>query len=260
MEKLILRAAELIAQARKVVAFTGAGVSTESGIPDFRSPGGIWEKYEPVYYQDFLTSAEARKKYWLRSRATYPIIREAKPNPTHLALVELEKMGKLDCIITQNIDRLHHKAGNSPEKIIEIHGTNAYVICLRCKKSYPREEIQNLLESKEEIEPPLCRECNGPLKEATISFGQPMPEKEMAEAERRAQTCDLMLTLGSSLVVYPAAYLPQYARQAGAKMIIINMTQTPFDHLADVAIHGQTGEVLPRIVEAVKKINVARGD
>lgn len=260
MEKLILRAAELIAQARKVVAFTGAGVSTESGIPDFRSPGGIWEKYEPVYYQDFLTSAEARKKYWLRSRATYPVIREAKPNPTHLALVELEKMGKLDCIITQNIDRLHHKAGNSPEKIIEIHGTNAYVICLRCKKSYPREEIQDLLESKEEIEPPLCRECNGPLKEATISFGQPMPEKEMAEAERRAQTCDLMLTLGSSLVVYPAAYLPQYARQAGARMIIINMTQTPFDHLADVAIHGKTGEVLPRIVEEVKKIIVASGD
>ncbi|MDI6814247.1 MAG: Sir2 family NAD-dependent protein deacetylase [Desulfitobacteriaceae bacterium] len=260
MEKLILRAAELIAQARKVVAFTGAGVSTESGIPDFRSPGGIWEKYEPVYYQDFLTSAEARKKYWLRSRATYPVIREAKPNPTHLALVELEKMGKLDCIITQNIDRLHHKAGNSPEKIIEIHGTNAYVICLRCKKSYPREEIQDLLESKEEIEPPLCRECNGPLKEATISFGQPMPEKEMAEAERRAQTCDLMLTLGSSLVVYPAAYLPQYARQAGARMIIINMTQTPFDHLADVAIHGKTGEVLPWIVEEVKKIIVASGD
>jgi len=171
-----------------------------------------------------------------------------------------KKIGKLDCIITQNIDRLHHKAGNSPEKIIEIHGTNAYVICLRCKKSYPREEIQDLLESKEEIEPLLCRECNGPLKEATISFGQPMPEKEMAEAERRAQTCDLMLTLGSSLVVYPAAYLPQYARQAGARMIIINMTQTPFDHLADVAIHGKTGEVLPRIVEEVKKIIVASGD
>lgn len=248
MEKLIQSAAELVRKAKHIVAFTGAGVSTESGIPDFRSPGGIWEKYEPVYYQDFLTSEEARKKYWFRSRATYPVIREAKPNPTHLALAELEKMGKLDCIITQNIDRLHHKAGNSPEKIIEIHGTNAFVVCLRCQRTYPRDEIQKFLEAKDEIEVPLCRECHGPVKEATISFGQPMPEKELAEAERRAQACDLMLTLGSSLVVYPAAYLPQYARQAGAGLIIINLTPTPFDHLADIVIHAKTGEVLPRIV------------
>ncbi|MDN5347187.1 MAG: NAD-dependent deacetylase [Clostridia bacterium] len=253
MEDLIARAAGLIYDARKVVAFTGAGVSTESGIPDFRSPGGIWEKYEPVYFQDFLTCEEARKKHWLRSRATYPVIRDAKPNPTHLALAELEKMGKLDCIITQNIDRLHHKAGNSPEKIIEIHGTNAYVVCLSCRKTYPRDEIQAILEEKDEIEVPRCRECNGLLKEATISFGQPMPEKEMAEAEFRAKSCDLMLTLGSSLVVYPAACLPQYARQAGARLVIINLTPTALDHLADVVIYSKTGEALPRIVEEVKR-------
>jgi len=248
----ITAAAELIGKANKVVAFTGAGVSTESGIPDFRSPGGIWEKYQPIYFQDFLASEEARKQYWLRSRITYPVIRDAKPNPTHFALAELEKIGKLDCIITQNIDSLHHKAGNSQDKIIELHGTNAFVVCLSCGRTYSRDEIQSLLEAKEEIEVPLCRECNGFLKEATISFGQAMPEKEMAEAERRARTCDLMLSLGSSLVVYPAAYIPEYAKRAGARLIIINMTPTPLDHLADIVFQGKTGEILAEIVEKVK--------
>ena len=252
MEDVIKRAADLLQHSRKVVAFTGAGVSTESGIPDFRSPGGIWERYEPVYYQDFLASEDARQKYWLRSKAIYPVIRDAGPNPTHLALVELEKMGKLDCIVTQNIDRLHHKAGNSAEKIIEIHGTIAFVVCLNCQRVYPREEIQNQLEENDEIETPRCRECKGFLKDATISFGQSMPEEETAEANRRAQACDLMLTLGSSLVVYPAAYLPQYARQAGASLIIINMTETPLDHLANVVIHAKTGEALQQIVKEVK--------
>ncbi|RPH48661.1 MAG: NAD-dependent protein deacylase [Desulfobacteraceae bacterium] len=252
MEDLIKRAADLLERSRKVVAFTGAGVSTESGIPDFRSPGGIWEKYEPVYYQDFLDDEEARRRYWLRSRATYPVLRDAIPNPTHLALVELEKMGKLDCIITQNIDRLHHKAGSLPEKIIEIHGNSAFAVCLGCRRNYPREEIQNLLEENDGIAVPHCPECKGFLKDATISFGQSMPEEETKEAMLRAQECDLMFTLGSSLVVYPAAYLPRYAHQAGAKLIIINMTATPLDHLADVVIHGKTGEVLRRIVNEIR--------
>ena len=252
MEDVIKRAADLLERSRKVVAFTGAGISTESGIPDFRSPGGIWEKYEPVYYQDFLDSEEARQKYWLRSKATFPVIRDARPNPTHLALVELEKMGKLDCIITQNIDRLHHKAGNSAEKIIEIHGTVAFATCLTCNMIYPREMIQKLLEENDGIYVPHCRECKGFLKDATISFGQPMPEEETNEAKRRAQECDLMFTLGSSLVVYPAAYLPRYACQAGAKLIIINMTATPLDHLASVVIHAKTGEALQQIVKEVK--------
>jgi NAD-dependent deacetylase len=236
-----------------IVAFTGAGVSTESGIPDFRSPGGIWEKYQPVYFEDFLCSEEARRKYWQRSRVTYPPIRDARPNPTHIALCELEKMGKLDAIITQNIDRLHHKAGNLPEKIIEIHGTVAYAICLDCQKTYDRDELQRQLDAREETDVPHCRECRGPLKDATISFGQPMPEKEMAEAGRKAQLCDLMILLGSSLVVYPAAYIPQYAHQAGAKLIIINLDPTPFDHMAEVAITAKTGEALPQIVAEVRK-------
>lgn len=251
----ITEAAELICKANKVVAFTGAGVSTESGIPDFRSPGGIWEKYQPVFFQDFLASEEARKRYWLRSRVTYPVIRDARPNPTHLALAELEKVGKLDCIITQNIDRLHHKAGSSAERVIEIHGASAYVNCLKCHESYSRDEIQALLEEKEEIIAPVCKSCGGPLKEATISFGQAMPAREMAEAEYRAQSCDLMLSLGSSLVVYPAAYVPQYAQGAGAKLIIINMAPTPLDHAADFVFHAKTGEILPKIVkEVVRRI------
>jgi NAD-dependent deacetylase len=253
MDSLIRKAADLICNSEMIVGFTGAGVSTESGIPDFRSPGGIWEKYQPVYFDDFVSSAGARRKYWQRSRVTYPVIRDAKPNPTHLALFELEKIGKLDAIITQNIDCLHHKAGNSPSKIIEIHGTTAYAVCLDCNKTYDRRELQRLLEEKEEAFVPYCRECNGPLKDATISFGQSMPEKEMADAGRKAQLCDLMILLGSSLVVYPAAYLPQYAHQAGAKLIIINLDPTPFDHLAAVAIQAKTGEALPQIVAQVRQ-------
>ncbi len=253
MDSLINKAADLICNAGRIVAFTGAGVSTESGIPDFRSPGGIWEKYQPVYYDEFLSSEASRLKYWERSRVTYPVIRDAKPNPTHLALCELEKMGKLEAIITQNIDRLHHKAGSSPEKIIEVHGTVAYAVCLECEKTYDRDELQRQLEGMQEITVPYCRECKGPLKDATISFGQPMPEKEMAEAGRKAQTCDLMIMLGSSLVVYPAAYLPQYAHQAGAGLIIINLDPTPFNHLASVAITAKTGEAMPQIVAEVRK-------
>jgi NAD-dependent deacetylase len=253
MDDLVEKAADLICNAKTVVAFTGAGVSTESGIPDFRSPGGIWEKYQPVYYDDFLSSAAARREYWFRSRITYPIIRDAKPNPTHLALCELERMGRLETIITQNIDRLHHKAGSSPGKVIEIHGTVAYAVCLNCRKTYDRDAVQTQLEAQEDLQPPICPECDGALKDATISFGQAMPEKEMMAASQWAQTGDLMIVLGSSLVVYPAAYLPQQAHQAGAKLIIINLEPTPFDHLAAVAIHARTGDALPQIVALVKK-------
>jgi NAD-dependent deacetylase len=253
MKGLFETAADLIFNAKMIVAFTGAGVSTESGIPDFRSPGGIWEKYQPVYYDDFLSSAEARREYWQRSRVTYPILRDAKPNATHLALCELERMGRLEAIITQNIDSLHHKAGSSPEKIIEIHGTVAHAVCLDCSRTFDRNDLQQQLEVQEAIQPPSCPECRGPLKDATISFGQPMPEREMAAAGQCAQACDLMIVLGSSLVVYPAAYLPQQAHQSGAKLMIINLDATPFDHLAAVAIHNRTGEALPQIVALVKQ-------
>jgi NAD-dependent deacetylase len=162
-------------------------------------------------------------------------------------------MGRLEAIITQNIDRLHHKAGNSPAKIIEIHGTVAYAVCVDCHKTYDRNQLQQQLEAQEDIQPPVCAECHGFLKEATISFGQPMPEAEMTAAGQMAQTGDLMIVLGSSLVVYPAAYLPQQAHQTGAKLIIINLDPTPFDHLAAVSIQARTGEALPQIVALVKQ-------
>lgn len=253
MDASLKKAAELIGKARKIVAFTGAGVSTESGIPDFRSPGGIWEKYQPVYFDDFLTSDTARREYWQHSRAAYPLVRDAKPNPAHLALYELERRGKLTAIITQNIDHLHHKAGNSPEKIIEIHGTVAHAVCLDCQKTYDRDVLQIELERAAEIVAPRCQACGGLLKDATVSFGQPMPEKEMATANQLAGTCDLMILLGSSLVVYPAAYLPQQAYQAGASLIIINLAPTSFDDLAKVTILAKAGEALPRIVAQVRQ-------
>jgi NAD-dependent deacetylase len=253
MDASLKKAAALIGKARKIVAFTGAGVSTESGIPDFRSPGGIWEKYQPVYYEDFLTSDAARREYWQHSRAAYPLVRDAKPNPTHLALYELERLGKLAAIITQNIDHLHHKAGNSPDKIIEIHGTVAYAVCLDCHKIHDRDVLQRELERTEEIVAPRCQACGGPLKDATISFGQPMPALEMARASQLAGTCDLMILLGSSLVVYPAAYLPQQACQAGAALIIINLAKTSFDDLATVTIRAKTGEALPQIVAQLRQ-------
>lgn len=248
MEASFEKASELVYRAERIAAFTGAGVSTESGIPDFRSPGGIWEKYRPVYFDDFLASAAARREYWQRSKMTYPLVRDALPNPAHRALYELEQMGKLSGIITQNIDHLHHKAGNSPEKIIEIHGTVAYAICLDCQKTFDRDELQRKLEKTEDILVPACPECGGPIKDATISFGQPMPEREMAAASHLAANCDLMIILGSSLVVYPAAYLPQQARQGGAELIIINLVETPFDDLAAVTIHAKAGKALPKIV------------
>lgn len=253
MDASLEKAAELVEKARKIVAFTGAGVSTESGIPDFRSPGGIWEKYQPVYYDDFLASEASRREYWQRSRATYPLIRDARPNPTHLALCELERMDKLAAIITQNIDHLHHKAGNSQEKIIEIHGTVAHALCLDCHKTYDRDVLQIELEKAAEIVAPRCQSCGGLLKDATISFGQPMPVQAMSLAGQLAATCDLMILLGSSLVVYPAAYLPQQACQAGAALIIINLATTSFDDLAAVTIRAKTGEALPQIVAQVRR-------
>ena len=241
--------AEMILNARKVVVFTGAGVSTESGIPDFRSPGGYWEKYQPIMYHDFLTSAEARKEQWRRSTERYLAFAEAKPNAAHLAVAELERIGKLDCVITQNIDGLHQKAGNSPDHVIELHGTNQWVVCLDCGKRYPAAEIQARLEAGVEI--PTCDSCKGILKQATISFGQPMPERETREAEVRSRDCDLCIVIGSSLVVYPAAYMPLYAQESGAKLVIINIQPTEFDHLADVVIHEKAGPVMERIVQWV---------
>ncbi len=245
-------ATDMILESKKIVVFTGAGISTESGISDFRSPGGIWSKFDlgEFTYQKFLSSQESREKYWEFSKSTWPEMAVAKPNRGHYAIAELYHLGKLDCVITQNIDGLHQKSGLPEEKVIELHGTAWWVNCLECGRRYPREEIQKRVESGEKV--PRCDACGGIMKPATISFGQPMPEKETGEAERRSSAGDLFLVAGSSLVVYPAAQMPLIAKNNGAKLVIINLASTPHDRYADVVINEKTGEALSQIVEQVK--------
>ena len=249
--ELIEEASDLLASARNIVAFTGAGHSTESGIPDFRGRDGIWTKYDPndFTYQKFLNDPEARKRIW-RGMSMFGKVGQVEPNPGHYALAELDGLGKLDCVITQNIDGLHQKAGVPEKKVIELHGTTRYVKCLSCGKRYPSEEIAKKLE--EGMEDPVCDDCGGMLKPAAVFFGEPMPMRETAEAQRRSQGCDLMMVLGSSLVVYPAAYMPAYAVESGAKLVIVNLDPTPMDSYAQVCIYEMVGQVLPRIVEGVK--------
>ncbi len=253
MMNQIEEVAQWIFEAKKVVVFGGAGLSTESGIPDFRSPGGVWDKYNPedFYYQNFIANERSREKYWEMATEMYGPMKKAQPNLAHLAIAELEKLGKLDCVITQNIDGLHHKAGNSEERIIELHGTAMYVTCLDCKKRYDRDEIQEWIKKGTKV--PYCDDCGGPLKPATISFGQAMPERETEEAYYRSSTCDLFIVIGSSLVVQPAASMPLIAKRSGAKLVIINRDPTPYDDLADLVIHGQAGPTMSGILEIIKR-------
>jgi NAD-dependent deacetylase len=245
--------AEWILQSQRLVVFTGAGLSTESGIPDFRSPGGIWSRYNPADFdfQNFLASEASREKYWQMATEMFASIREARPNSAHLAIYELDRLGRLLVLITQNIDGLHEKAGHGADKIIELHGTALYVSCLNCGKRYDRDEIQERI--KQGIKAPACDDCQGPLKPATISFGQAMPERETREAYRLSAQSDLFLVIGSSLVVQPAASLPPAAKRGGARLVIINRDPTPYDDLANLAVHGQAGRILPSILERVKE-------
>jgi len=243
---------DLVVQSGKIVVFTGAGISTESGIPDFRSPGGIWDKFDPneFTYQRFLSSEANRENYWQFSRDFWPAIVNAQPNPGHYAIAELYKLGKLDCVITQNVDGLHQESGLPEDSVIELHGTARWVNCLQCGKRYPRQEIQDRVETGEKV--PACDTCAGMLKPATVSFGQPMPERETREAEVRSSACDLFLVAGSSLVVYPAAQMPLIAKRSGARLIIVNLAATPHDGYADVVINEKIGSTLSRMVDVVK--------
>jgi len=249
---MIGAAADIIMQSKKLVVFTGAGISTESGIPDFRSPGGVWSKFDPneYTYQKFLASEENREKAWERYKSMWSLIPTAESNRGHNAIAEFYRMGKLDCVITQNVDDLHQKSGVPEEMVIELHGTMKWVDCLECGRRYSREEIQERLEAGEKV--PRCDDCRGILKQATISFGQQMPEKETREAERRSANCDVFLVAGSSLVVVPAAHMPLTAKTNGAKLIIINLMATPHDHYADIVINEKLGDTLTQIVELVK--------
>ena len=237
MEELIAKGAEMIDIAQKILVFTGAGLSTESGIPDFRSPGGLWEKYDPMdfYYQKIISDEKARTKYWEMIKDVYGILQNAAPNRAHLAIKALEDKGKLLAVVTQNIDGLHHEAGNSPEKTIEIHGTVATISCLSCGRQYGKDEIIRRLHAGVKV--PYCDDCSGILKPDSISFGQAMPEHKMSQAIMHARDCDLCIVVGSSLVVFPAASIPEYAAQGQAKIIIINREQTFLDSQADLVIH-----------------------
>lgn len=241
--------AALLRPAERVLVFTGAGVSTESGIPDFRSPGGIWDRYPIVYHDEFLHDPGAQRRYWLRSRETYPVIAAAAPNPAHVAITALEQLGKLLAVVTQNIDGLHQQAGTPSDKVIELHGNNHWVVCIGCDARTPRQAIQAELVAGTEV--PHCARCGRVLKNATISFGQALPTDALQAAERAAHSCDLCLVIGSSLVVYPAAYIPAYAADNGAPLAIINATPTPLDHAARLVLRGQAGTLLPPAVASL---------
>ena len=251
---LFKQAAELIHARQNILVFTGAGLSTESGIPDFRSPGGVWERYDPsdFYFHKILSDEKTREKYWQMSREFYLTMKDALPNSAHMALKDLEASGKLRCIVTQNIDHLHQKTGHSEDKIIEIHGTAFSVSCLNCRRKYDRDDIQKRLDAGDRV--PRCDDCEGILKPDTISFGQPMPEEKMTAAIRFAEDCDLCIVLGSSLVVYPAAAIPARAVETGAELIIINRDPTPMDEKAHLVLHDSLSRALPEIMDLLTEI------
>ncbi len=250
MDDKITLIADKIKQGGKNVVFTGAGISTESGIPDYRSQGGIWDKFRPVYFDEFMSSRDAREEYWRRWKELYRGITRAEPNAGHVSIAKLYRMGLLSAVITQNVDGLHQASGLADEKIIELHGNTRRIRCMTCRKITPTEEIQERLDSGDPA--PDCK-CGGYLKPDTISFGQAMPVVEVEKATALSQTCDFFLVVGSTLLVQPAAHMPIYAKQNSAFLAIVNLSETPCDNMCDVLIRVKAGEVLQRIVEAVEK-------
>jgi len=237
---------DLLGESRRAVIFTGAGISTESGIPDFRSPNGIWSKFTPVYYQDFVASEEARREAWRRKLAVDRDMRDAAPNRGHRAVAELVRRGTAACVITQNIDGLHQKSGVPEERIVELHGNSTYASCLDCGL---RHELEPILEDFARDESlPLCGDCRGMVKTATVSFGQAMPQAAMERAEAETLECDLFLAIGSSLVVFPAAGFPVLAKQNGARLVIINREPTDLNGVADLVLASEIGATLGNAV------------
>ena len=237
----IERLRDLVDGARRIVFFTGAGISTESGIPDFRSPGtGLWTKMKPIQFQDFVASDDVRQESWRRRFENGQIIQSAKPNRGHLAVASLVKSGKASAVITQNVDNLHQHSGIPPAQVIELHGNATYASCLNCGARHEMAELAAAFSRLGRIDP--CIKCGGIIKSATISFGQAMPEDAMARAREETEACDLMIVLGSSLLVYPAAGFPEYAKQRGAALAIVNREPTGLDDVADVVVHAGIGE------------------
>jgi NAD-dependent deacetylase len=234
--------ARIIGTARRVVVFTGAGISTESGIPDFRSPGGIWTKMAPIDFGEFLASEEARRETWRRRFAMEEIFRAAIPNRGHRAVDALVRRGKVSAVITQNIDGLHEASGIPKDKIIELHGNTTYATCLDCSARYEIAALRIAFERDGAA--PVCDHCLGYVKTATVSFGQAMPVDAMRRARDETLAADLFLVLGSSLVVYPAAGFPQRAKENGAALAIVNREATDLDRIADLVIHAPIGDTM----------------
>ena len=247
------RAGRLVSEASRVAILTGAGISTESGIPDFRSPGGLWDRYDPskLTYDRFLADPDTRRTYWEIATESYPVMRDAEPNAAHRAVAAIERAGKLLKLVTQNVDGLHQKAGSSDDLTIEIHGSALRAKCTSCGLEHDREAIHRRLagDGITAADVPQCDTCGGPVKPATISFGQAMPERETSEAFAAAAGCDLMIVIGSSLVVYPAAAVPEVAVQNGAPLIIVNREPTGHDRIAHIVVGGPAGESMSRIAE-----------
>lgn len=249
--------AQRLKSAKRVLVFTGAGISTGSGIPDFRGPNGLWKKWTPVYFDEFVSSHEARVRHWEYKLEGWPGFRAARPNAAHLALVELERLGRLDLLVTQNIDGLHQMAGQSPDRLIELHGTNRQIECIRCRKTFDPDPIFERFAATRQ--PPCC-DCGGFLKPATISFGQAMPAEKLRAAFETAQRVDLAVSVGSTLEVEPAASVPYAALRAGAYYVIVNRGRTAHDSLADLRIEGDATEVLHEVVRLLKEQDASWGE
>ena len=242
IETGIARLRELIAAASVIVPFTGAGISTECGIPDFRSPGGIWTKNQPILFDEFLASQEMRNEAWRRRFAMEEHFAMARPGRGHLALASLYRAGKALGVVTQNIDNLHQSSGIGAADVVELHGNNTYAVCLSCAKRYELSWVKERFSASGRA--PDCPDCDGHIKSATVSFGQAMPEAAMQRAENMTRSCDLFLAIGSSLVVWPAAGFPLMAKRNGARLVILNREATELDDIADLVVRNDIGTVL----------------
>ena len=237
---------DFLEECQRCVVFTGAGVSTDSGIPDFRSPGGVWTKNQPIYFQDFIDSEDSRREAWRRKIETDKVMVDAKPNLGHLAISKMAQSGKMASLITQNIDGLHQASGVPDAMIIELHGNATYSTCLDCAKRYENQPIRDAFQDTGAL--PVCDACGGHIKTATISFGQAMPEAAMLRAQEATLACDLFIAIGSSLVVFPAAGFPVMAKDNGARLVILNRDPTEMDAQADLVINDEIGAILRQVV------------
>ena len=241
----VIELARLIGQAKRAVVFTGAGISTESGVPDFRSPDGVWSRMKPIYYQEFVSSEEKRRESWERTFSGAMRWTGAKPNAGHYAVARLIGRGKVSAIITQNVDNLHQDSGVSADKVIELHGNGSYATCLECELRHEIEVLKQSFVGRGEI--PSCRDCGGLVKTATISFGQALKPEIIERAHDETIACDLFIVLGSSLVVYPAAGFPELAKRNGTPLVIVNREPTDLDRIADLVLHQPIGDTMGAI-------------